>query len=52
MPIYRVFIDGVDIGEEVKGNTFADAYFDVASSHPITYKNDIVLKEVESVKNL
>ncbi|VBB06498.1 Hypothetical protein LUCI_1731 [Lucifera butyrica] len=48
MPVYRVYLDGQDTGNFVTGSTYADAYFNVASTVPLTYENDVQLKEIDS----
>lgn len=48
MPAYRVFLDGIDTGDTVIAETFTDAYFDVASTRPLPYQNEVRLMEVES----
>ncbi len=45
---YRVIIDGIDTGNTVTGGSYADAYFDVASTVALTYQNEVVLEKVES----
>jgi hypothetical protein len=48
MPAYRVFLDGIDTGDTVIAETFTDAYFDVASTRPLPYRNEVRLLEVKS----
>ena len=48
MPEYRVFIDGIDTGDTVMAKTFTDAYFGVASTGPLPFRNEVQLMEVES----
>ncbi|MEG6586556.1 hypothetical protein [Dendrosporobacter sp. 1207_IL3150] len=48
MPTYKVLLDGKDTGNLVTGTNYADAYFDVASLIPLTYKNVVELKELET----
>ena len=47
MPIYRVIINGRETGEPVIANTYEDAYFEVASTMPLTYQTDVKLIAVE-----
>ncbi|HWR42688.1 hypothetical protein [Sporomusa sp.] len=47
MPIYRVIIDGQETGEPIIASSYADAYFDVASTMPLTYQTDVTLVAVE-----
>ncbi|WP_371368165.1 hypothetical protein SRRS_18440 [Sporomusa rhizae] len=46
--IYKVFIDGQDTGETVIASNYADAYFDVASTIPLTYHTDVKLVPLEA----
>jgi hypothetical protein len=48
MPAYRVYIDGIDTGNTVIAETFVDAYFDVASTQTLPYRNEVRLMEVNS----
>ncbi len=48
MPIYRVFINNHDTKEYVTGSSPTDAYADVCAAVPLTYKDHVRLKEVES----
>lgn len=47
MPTYRVLIDDADTGDLVTAASYADAYFDIASSLPLTYKNNVKLVKVK-----
>ncbi len=47
MPVYRVFVDDKDTGDYVAASSPQDAYADVATSLPLTYKNVVRLEEVE-----
>jgi hypothetical protein len=46
MPTYRVVIDGQDTGDYVTASSKLDAYFDIASSMPLTYETKVALEEV------
>ncbi|MDU2065793.1 MAG: hypothetical protein E6713_13285 [Sporomusaceae bacterium] len=46
MPIYRIFIDGIETGTTVDASDYVNAYFNVASSQPIPYRNEISLVEI------
>jgi hypothetical protein len=48
MPTYRVFIDNIDTGDTVTAKDFNDAYFDVASTRPLSYQNEVRLMEINS----
>jgi len=47
MPTYRVFIDDQETGNYVSGDSFASAYFDVASVFPLSYQNKVRLEEID-----
>ncbi|HWR07936.1 hypothetical protein [Sporomusa sp.] len=51
MTIYRVIIDGQETGEPVIAASYADAYFDVASTMPLTYQTDVKLIAVEQTND-
>ncbi len=51
MPIYRVIINGQETGEPVIASTYEDAYFDVASTMPLTYQTDVKLIAVEPIND-
>lgn len=44
---YKVIIDGQETGETVIASNYADAYFDVASTLPLTYHTEVLLVPVE-----
>lgn len=48
---YKVLIDGQDTGETVIASNYADAYFDVASTVPLTYHTDVKLVPIEASPN-
>ena len=47
MTTYRVIIDGQETGENVVASSYADAYFDVASTVPLTYDNKVMLVPID-----
>ncbi|SMD00912.1 hypothetical protein [Sporomusa malonica] len=47
MTTYRVIIDGQEKREHIVASNYADAYFDVASTMPLTYQTDVKLVPVE-----
>lgn len=47
MITYRVIIDGQEKKEHVIASNYADAYFDVASTMPLTYQTEVELVPVE-----
>ncbi|QDR79756.1 hypothetical protein [Sporomusa termitida] len=51
MPVYRVIIDGRETGESVIAGNYADAYFEVASTMPLTYQTDVKLVAVEQAQD-
>jgi hypothetical protein len=46
MPTYRVVIDGQETENFVTGTDYAAAYFDVASTFPLTYQTTVRLEEI------
>lgn len=52
MPLYRIIINNKPIDEYVTGSTPQDAYFDVASSLPLTYQDTIEFEEVKAKSGL
>jgi len=48
VPVYRVILNNEDTGDYVTASSPQDAYFDVASALPLTYRDDVRLEEVES----
>ena len=48
MHTYQVFLDGRNTGETVTSSSYVDAYFDIASTHCLTYKNQVDLKEIQT----
>lgn len=47
MPTFRVFIDEQAIAHYVTSSSYADAYFDVASTFPLTYHTSVRLEEID-----
>jgi len=52
MPLYRIIVNNKPIDEYVTGSNPQDAYFDVASSIPLTYEDTIEFEEVPTNSNL
>lgn len=44
---YKVIIDGKETGDSITANNYADAYFEIASTVPLTYQTEVVLVPVE-----
>lgn len=47
MPTFRVIINGEVTDNFVKGTSYADAYFDVASAFPLRYQTRVRLEEID-----
>jgi hypothetical protein len=47
MTKYRVIIDGQEKRDPVIASNYVDAYFDVASTMPLTYQTDVKLVPIE-----
>lgn len=43
MPTYRVIIDGQEAEQTIIASSYEDAYFDVASTTPLTYQTNVEL---------
>ena len=52
MPLYRVIIDGQEIGDPIIAASHDDAYFDVASTTALTYQSDVKLIPIEANDNM
>lgn len=48
MPLYRIIINNKPMNEYITGSNPQDAYFDVASSIPLTYEDKVEFEEVEA----
>lgn len=51
MPTYRVYLNEKDTGQFVTASNQNDAYFDVASSTPLTYQDSVYLEPIDETSH-